>query len=413
MRVAVPSATRQISYADLYARWERGNWRATEIDLTRDRVDWEERMSPAERRAALWLSALFFHGEDAVADDLTPYIEAAPREEQQYFLATQQVDEVRHAVFFSRFLHEVAGRGDGTPGGTLRATADQLTWGHRKVFGRLAKMARQLRKDPSPRRLAAAVTLYHIVVEGSLAQPGQHMIERSLQERDLLPGFRTGMANVALDEQRHIAFGVRLLADLCEHDPACADAVVETIREVLPWTTAVAAPPGGDASFTEALGFSLLDLYEEGARQQEGRLRAIGLPVDELPRFPLPMHLPPRERARRGLVLLQAECSASATARSRATPRPPRSSSRRSAVRPTRRRSGRARPSSGTSPTPTRGTCAATTERRRSPRDAPRLPTSRCARASTTSPTSAPAAPTRGSSCSRAACGPAAIRACC
>jgi hypothetical protein len=132
------------------------------------------------------------------------------------------------------------------------------------------------------------------------------MIERYLTAYDLLPGFRAGMANVALDEQRHIAFGVRLLADLCEQDPACGEAIVETIREVLPWSTAVAMPPGGDLSYTEAFGFTLEDLYEEGARSQEARLRAIGLPVDDLPRFPLPMDVPPRERAARGLKMLRA-----------------------------------------------------------------------------------------------------------
>ncbi len=62
----------------------------------------------------IWNYALFFWGEDAVADNLSPYIDAAPREEQKYFLATQQVDEARHAVFFKRFMNEVCGLGDGT-----------------------------------------------------------------------------------------------------------------------------------------------------------------------------------------------------------------------------------------------------------------------------------------------------------
>ena len=101
------SAMDKISYADLYARWERGNWRATEIDLTADREHWHEGFSELERKSALWNYSMFFHGEDAVADDLAPFIDAAPREEQKYFLATQQVDEARHAVFFARFMHEV------------------------------------------------------------------------------------------------------------------------------------------------------------------------------------------------------------------------------------------------------------------------------------------------------------------
>ena len=110
---AASSVTDAISYTDLYARWERGNWSAMEIDLAQDGVDWNERLTPEQRRGALWMYTLFFHGEDSVADNLSPYIDAAPTEEQTYFLTTQQVDEARHSIFFNRFFHEVMGVGDG------------------------------------------------------------------------------------------------------------------------------------------------------------------------------------------------------------------------------------------------------------------------------------------------------------
>jgi ribonucleotide reductase beta subunit family protein with ferritin-like domain len=307
MSAPVASVTDAISCDDLYARWERGNWRATEIDFSQDRIDWHERLTEQQRRSALWLYTLFFHGEDSVTDNLSPYIDAAPLEEQKYFLTTQQVDEARHSVFFKRFMHEVVGAGDGTMAGGLRATADQITWGHRQVFSRLDRMADELRRDCSKRKLAEAVTLYHIVVEASLAQPGQHMIEASLEQLDVLPGFREGMRNVSLDEQRHIGFGVKLLADLYREDPGpIQDAIVGLIKEVLPWTSAVAKPPNWDRSYTECFGFTLEDLGEAGATSIEQRLRAVGLPVDTIPGFPMPMDLPPRERAVRGQKLLRA-----------------------------------------------------------------------------------------------------------
>ncbi|MEA2129154.1 MAG: ribonucleoside-diphosphate reductase beta chain [Solirubrobacteraceae bacterium] len=307
MAVSVPAATEQIDYADLYARWERGNWSATEIDFSQDRVDWQEHFTPEQRRGALWLYTLFFHGEDSVTDNLSPYIDAVPLEEQKYFLATQQVDEARHSVFFHRFMHEVVGVGDGTLASGLQTTAPELTWGHRMTFGRLDRMAAELRRDRSPRKLAAAVALYHVVVEGTLAQPGQHMIESSLERMDLMPGFREGIRNVAVDEQRHIAFGVRLLADLYSADPqGTQDAIVDIIREVLPWTMSVAIPPGWDETYTTSFGFTLEDLYEEGARASEARLRAVGLPLDEIAHFPYPLDVTPRERARRALTLLRA-----------------------------------------------------------------------------------------------------------
>src|SRR5215471_2918164 len=102
----------QISYSDLYARWEHGNWRATDIDFTRDVEQWRNELTDIDRRSAQWTYSLFFHGEDSVTDNLSPFIDAAPREEQKYFLATQQVDEARHAVLFARFIREVVGAGD-------------------------------------------------------------------------------------------------------------------------------------------------------------------------------------------------------------------------------------------------------------------------------------------------------------
>src|ERR671919_1335733 len=141
MSVAAQAAsTGAISYEDLYRRWEQGNWSAFEIDFTEDRKGWES-LSEIQRKSALWTYSMFFYGEDSVADNLSPYIDAAPLEEQKYFLATQQVDEARHAVFFHRFMHEVVGVGDGSLAGGLRATLPALTWGHRRTFARLDRIA--------------------------------------------------------------------------------------------------------------------------------------------------------------------------------------------------------------------------------------------------------------------------------
>jgi hypothetical protein len=300
-------ATAAISYADLYARWEHGHWRATEIDFSEDARQWREELSEFERRAALWNYALFFWGEDAVADDLSPYIDAAPREEQKYFLTTQQVDEARHAVFFKRFMHEVCGIGDGTVGGGLEVIRPQLTWGFRKVFDRLDEVADELRRDRSRPMLAKAVTLYHFVVEATLAQSGQHFITSYLDERDVLPGFREGMHNVARDEQRHIGFGVKLLADLNAEDERCAGAVADILREVVPWSAAVLQPPGGDRRYTECFGFTIEEIGEQGTRSLETKLRSAGLPLESLPGAPpLPLDLSPRERSERGQQLVEA-----------------------------------------------------------------------------------------------------------
>jgi len=301
------AAMDKISYSDLYARWERGNWSATGIDFGDDREQWHDGFSELERRAALWNYSMFFHGEDAVADDLAPFIDAAPREEQKYFLATQQVDEARHSVFFHRFMEEVVERGDGTVAGALSATEPELTWGFRRTFEMLDEVTGELRSDRSRTALARAVTMYHFIVEATLAQPGQHFIQDYLERKDMLPGFREGMTHVAADEQRHIGFGVKLLHDLAKEDPVeVPAAVADLLREVFPLSVAVFVPPGWNRDYTECFGFTLEEIYTEGARSLESKMRMAGLAFESLPGPQVyPYDLPVEQRATRALALLR------------------------------------------------------------------------------------------------------------
>lgn len=300
--------TDAISYTDLYTRWERGNWSAMDLDFTEDARQWREQFTDFERQAALWNYALFFWGEDAVADNLSPYIDAAPLEEQKYFLTTQQVDEARHAVFFKRFMQEVCGLGDGSMAGGLNSIKPQLTVGFRKVFDRLDTMADELRADRSRPQLAAAITLYHVVIEGVLAQTGQHMICNYLEERDLLPAFRAGMENIAADEQRHIGFGVKLLADLKREDPVgVPKAVAGLLRDVMRYTAQVLMPPDWDERYLTCFGYSFDRIGGEGALSLMTKLRSAGLGPETLPGPPIyPPGLDPVELSKRGRHLAQA-----------------------------------------------------------------------------------------------------------
>ena len=119
-----------------------------ELDFSADAEQWQADFTDLERKAAYWNYCLFFWGEDAVADGLSPYIDAAPLEEQKYFLATQQVDEARHAVFFNRFMKEVVGVGGDSVADGLAAIKPELTWGFSKVFDRLVTMSRRAAQGP-------------------------------------------------------------------------------------------------------------------------------------------------------------------------------------------------------------------------------------------------------------------------
>ena len=303
---AQASPVDNVSYEDLYARWERGNWRAMELDFSVDAKQWQSDFTDFERKAAIWNYSLFFWGEDAVADGLSPYIDAAPLEEQKYFLTTQQVDEARHAVFFNRFMKEVVGIGGDSVAEGLTAIEPNLNWGFRQVFDRLETMCGELRRNPSVPQLAAAITLYHVVIEATLAQTGQNFITRYLTDRDLLPAFREGMENVANDEHRHIAFGVKLLSDLHQKDAEVPHAVNDLLREVLPWAVAVIVPPDWNEEYITVFGSTSEALAEEGTIPLMSKLRSAGMPLDDLPGpAAFPVEGTPRERAVRTKRLLQ------------------------------------------------------------------------------------------------------------
>jgi ribonucleotide reductase beta subunit family protein with ferritin-like domain len=306
MSVAQQGMASQITYDDLYRRWEEGNWRATELDFSEDRVGWDS-LNDIQRKSALWIYSMFFYGEDAVADGLSPYIEAAPKEEQKYFLATQQVDEARHAVFFHRFFKEVIGV-EGSIADGLDFTQGQLGWGYRNVFARLERMVEELQTDRSLPKFAQAITLYHMVIEATMAQPGQHFIEDFFAKAGTMPGFSAGMEKVSRDEQRHIGFGVKVLSELFAESDECKEAASELLREVLPWVTGVFVPPGWDERYTTEYGFTLEQIYAFGMKSVEMKWKATGYPLSEMPPgiYPFDPEMPHEERAQRQIKLLRA-----------------------------------------------------------------------------------------------------------
>jgi hypothetical protein len=205
-------------------------------------------------------------------------------------------------------MQEVCGVGDGSMAGGLQAIKPQLTIGFRRIFDRLDSMADELRADRSRTKLAAAVALYHIVIEACLAQPGQHFIGSYLEERDQLPAFREGMENIAADEQRHIGFGVKLLSDLRREDPVgVPKAVAHLLREVTRFTSQVLMPPGWDERYITVFNATFDTVGVEGLTSLTTKMRSAGMPLESLPGPALlPPGLSPLEVSQRGRALAKA-----------------------------------------------------------------------------------------------------------
>lgn len=296
-----------IDLTRLYKLWEANNWSAFAIDLTQDVLDWRANVSAEQQRAARWNYAMFVHGEEAVARTLAPFITAAPTDEQRVFLTTQIVDEARHHVFFDRFMREVLGESGGYEE-VLDAVRPELTLGFRRVFGELDRITDQLRRQPTNRALyAQSIALYHLVVEGTLAHPGQRFMLDYLQKFNVMPGFRTGIAHIARDESRHMAFGIQALGELVAASPANHRAVIRLLNRVLPWAIGVLTPPNLDFGYLRSFDIEVEDLYAFSLRSLETKLARAGIkPSEVVALVKLGADDPAETQATRALALLRA-----------------------------------------------------------------------------------------------------------
>jgi ribonucleoside-diphosphate reductase beta chain len=288
------SITRKMpSYRDLYLRWERLNWSVSDLDFSQDRSDWLA-LTEEQKERLLWTLAAFYVAEQRVAATLTPYVAAAPKLEQKIFLATQCVDESRHAMFFDRWFQEVVAAGDEELGQRLRSSRQWVGPGFAPLFDvYLEDITSDLRDHPDDiRRFAKAIAVYHIIIEGVLALTGQKFILAWARDNQLLPGFRAGFTAVARDESRHVSFGARVMQDLLAEDPSLIGPIHEGLREALRLGTALYQPPRGDVTYTSAFGYSLGDLFNYGGIQLEKKMRAIGAPMPTVDIYVDPIEAP-------------------------------------------------------------------------------------------------------------------------
>ncbi len=231
---------------DLYHRWEKQNWSTLDLDFSEDALHWQSMTGIFEGfRTELQRSfTLFFVGEQAVTDTLSPLVHAAPDEPSRIFLSTQLVDEARHTVFFSRFFDEVVGISGGLTA-ALDVLKDRVVGGFRTIFDEdLVAAVESVRKNPHDYGAwVEGIATYHLIVEGMLALTGQKYLLGIIRELGILPGFYAGFTAVARDESRHVNFGVRALMEAGIRDPEFLERVERVVFRLLePACRVVAAP---------------------------------------------------------------------------------------------------------------------------------------------------------------------------
>jgi ribonucleoside-diphosphate reductase beta chain len=263
---------------ELYQDWERAHWAAQDIDLGRDRVDWTA-MEEGQRNLLYWVLSSLIVAEERISTQFCGLVLAQDSEEEGSFLATQLVDEVRHMQFYARFQNEVIAD-PATIGAHVARAREVLGDPFRKVFDEALVQAHDLLRR-EPRNRAAKVdfvTIYHMIIEGTLGITASHFLLDLLRERDLLPGFADGYGRIAADEQRHIAYGTQFLQGAVRENPELAEVVRRRLFDLLPAVAESVAPPSEGA--WEVLGVEDGELGAYGLNALTRRLSLIGVSLD-------------------------------------------------------------------------------------------------------------------------------------
>lgn len=271
------------SYRKLISRWERQGWSSEVFDFSRDAEQWNDPdfFNDEERRWMLFFLSEFFLGEERVTTELLPFAIAAPTDDQRIFLASQISDEARHCVFFDRFYREVIGTDAATIDENLKIQRAHVNEDFKQLFDEiLHECAETLRKDPSDMEaLVRGITVYMIVIEGTLALTGARFLLRTLKDRDWLPGFQDGFTHVNRDESRHVGFGVKFLADAIREDQRYKEIVRETLEQTIPVGVLAFSPAWLENryDFDTPFNYRSSDIFEYAMKSLSKKLAAMGM----------------------------------------------------------------------------------------------------------------------------------------
>jgi len=220
-------------FTTLYRRYLKQRWDVYDLDFSQDKIDWNEKMTEAERESFMAIASGFHHGERQVEIELPVFMIGAS-EEEKIHIAAQIEDEARHTVFFDRFYREVVGLQGADIMEILDASFPWVSETFVGPFGLLAYQADEVRRNPYDERARVRYgTNYFLWIEGVLALSVMKVTLSYARWRGFLPAYYTGFTATCRDESRHVQGGMRYLQDAVRKDATMINEFHATLRTIL------------------------------------------------------------------------------------------------------------------------------------------------------------------------------------
>jgi ribonucleoside-diphosphate reductase beta chain len=203
-------------------------WNPADIDFSRDAQDWHA-MNDLQKDAMLSSATLFLAGEEAVTQDIQPFMAAMAAEgrlEDELYLTQFAFEEAKHVEVWRRWLDALGVSAD------LHDYIEENE-GYRIFFyDKLPNALERLHHDHSPEAQVRAAVVYNQVIEGSLALTGYWLWQRICDITGRFPGMRELIRRIGDDERRHMAWGTYTCRRHVAADDAMWDVVQDSLNEM-------------------------------------------------------------------------------------------------------------------------------------------------------------------------------------
>jgi ribonucleoside-diphosphate reductase beta chain len=275
----------------LFAGGNAKFWNPADIDFSRDREDWEG-LSDAERDYATRLCAEFVAGEEAVTEDIAPFMSAMRAEGRigdEMYLTQFAFEEAKHTQVFRMWLDAVGITDD------LHGYLDEMPAYRQMFYEELPESLSALSTDASPAAQVRASVTYNHIVEGMLALTGYYGWNKICVERGILPGMQELVRRIGDDERRHMAWGTFTCRRHVAADEANWTVFENRMNELMP--LALRLTEEGFAFYGDPMPFDLSaeDFLQYAAEKGMRRFGTIssarGRPLGEIDLDYSPLHL--------------------------------------------------------------------------------------------------------------------------
>ncbi|WP_019814588.1 R2-like ligand-binding oxidase [Saccharomonospora saliphila] len=214
----------------LFVKGNKKFWNPADIDFSADRAGWES-LNDEERRSATYLCAQFIAGEEAVTEDIQPFMAAMAAEGRlgdEMYLTQFCFEEAKHTEVFRRWMDAVGLTDD------LHPYVAENPHYRTLFYEELPRSLSVLADDPSPVNQIRASVTYNHVIEGSLALTGYYAWQKMCTSRDILPGMQELVRRIGDDERRHMAWGTFTCRRHVAADDGLWEVVQQRMGELLP-----------------------------------------------------------------------------------------------------------------------------------------------------------------------------------